>query len=129
VRYDQEWLMFEAGRLLQADSTLKLPPKMDRQLRDLALEQGPLLYILAACEGLRRSLTAQLASKHMVTDEAIRTAIGIQGQLSGVDLVVQAVVEMLQPPVASTGEAEPTFDFLARMAGVSPEETFHADVR
>ena len=125
MRYDQEWLMFEAGRLLQADGTLKLPPRMDRQLRDLALENGPLLYILAACEGLLRSLTAQLRAKHMVSDEAIRTAIGIQGQISGVELVVQALVEMLQQPQGEA-EAEPTFDFLARMAGVSPaEETFH----
>lgn len=122
MRYDQEWLMFEADRLLQADGTIRLPVKMDRQLRDLAVEQGPLLYILAACAGIKRSLTSQLLSKHMTSDEAIRTAIGIQGQISGVDLVIQNIVELLQPP-AEPAE-QPNFDFMAKMAGVNTE-AFH----
>ena len=112
MRYDQEWLSFEASRLLQADGTIKLPQGMDRQLRDLAIEQGPLMYILAMCEGLKRSLTSQLTSRHMVLDEAIRMAIGIQGQLSGVDLVIQSLVEMLQKPAVP--EEQPNFDFMAK---------------
>jgi hypothetical protein len=45
----------------------------------------------------------------MITDQAIRTAIGIQGQLSGVDLVLQSIIELMtpQPQEEETADERP----------------------
>jgi hypothetical protein len=110
MRYDIEFLTYEAGRLVQPDGTIRLPKGMDRVLRDLAIEQGALMYILAACLAAKQSLTSNLLTSHMVSDEAIRRAIGVQGQISGIDLVLTTIVELMQPePVA----VEPELPFAA----------------
>jgi hypothetical protein len=110
MRLDLEGLEYLTRGLIEEDGQIRLPKGMDRQLRDLMIENGPMAYLVAGIFVLKKQFTQQLLTTHMTTDEAIRKAIGTQGQLSGIDFVLQLLIEFMTAPPKDESTAQPAED-------------------
>lgn len=88
---------FEVGEL---DRTL------GKQLRSLYVDNGTLQQLVRAIYDLRGDLQESLSKGMMVSDEAIRVAIGLQGQVLGIDTVLDLMLTLMNTTEAKDDEDE-----------------------
>ena len=81
-----------------AKGVQKLDPGLWRQLRSLMVEGGTLAQLVRALLDTRDGIQEQLANKQMIRDEDIRIAIGMQGQVLGLNNALQVIYQALQEP-------------------------------
>lgn len=74
-------------------------PETDRnialQLRQLYVDRGTLQQVVASILLGRQDLLEAMSKTQMVSEDAIRQAIGLQGQIAGIDYVLQAIHELM----------------------------------
>jgi hypothetical protein len=77
-----------------------------RQMRSLYVEGGTLTQVVKAILEQRTNVAHQLANTHMIRDEDIRMAIGLQGNIRGIDNVLQIIYGLtIDPDSEATDEA------------------------
>lgn len=77
-----------------------------RQMRSLYVDRGTLLQVVAQVLEFRRDVMDRLASTHMIQDEDIRTAIGLQGNIRGIDNVLQIIHNLMIDPDSEATDAQ-----------------------
>lgn len=84
--------------LALAKGVQKLDSGLHRQLRSLMVEGGTLAQLTRVILDTRDGLQEQLANKQMIEDRDIRIAIGMQGQVLGLNNVLQVIWQTMQEP-------------------------------
>jgi hypothetical protein len=84
-------------------------PDFYKELRALYVDGGTLQLLVKGMLEQRQDLMEALMSRPMMTDQDIRAAIGTQGQINGIDIVLQGIhSSMLESEdanvLAETGE-------------------------
>jgi hypothetical protein len=80
-------------------------PDFYKELRALYVDGGTLQLLVKGILEQRQDLMEALMSRPMMTDQDIRAAIGTQGQINGIDIVLQGIhSSMLE------SQDEPTVD-------------------
>lgn len=69
-----------------------------RQARSLYVEGGTLTQVVKAILEQRTNVANQLANTHMIRDEEVRLAIGLQGNIRGIDNVLQIIHGLMVDP-------------------------------
>jgi hypothetical protein len=81
-----------------------ITPDLWRQLRHIYVENGPLLQLVFLIICARGDMQEALTKMHMISDEAIRRAIGQQGQIAGVDQILAQIYEAMKEPTDDNTE-------------------------
>ena len=81
--------------LERARQVRELDADLGKQLRALYVDGGTLQQLVRAILDQRGDLQESLAKNLMVTEEAIRIAIGIQGQVLGMDTVLDLILNLM----------------------------------
>lgn len=66
-------------------------PDFYRELRALFIDGGTLQLLVKGMLEQRQDLMEALMSRPMMSDQDIRAAIGTQGQINGIDIVLQGI--------------------------------------
>lgn len=77
-----------------------------RQARSLYVDGGTLLQVVGAILDQRKNVVHQLENTHMIRDEDIRMAIGLQGNVRGIDNVLQIIHGLMLDPNSEATDAE-----------------------
>ena len=77
-----------------------------RQARSLYVDGGTLTQIVSVILAQRTRVITQLANRHMIQDEDIRMAIGLQGNVRGIDNVLQIIHGLMLDPDAEATDVE-----------------------
>lgn len=91
--------------IARAKEVQELDKDLWRQLRSLYVDGGTLQQLVRAILDFKTDIHERMANTQMVTDEAIRTAIGLQGQVLGINNVLALIEELMKEPEAE-GETE-----------------------
>lgn len=81
--------------LARANEVQQLDKRLAGQLRALYVERGTLQQLVRAILDQRRDLSSAMESADMISEDAVRKAIGIQGQIRGVDTVLMLIHELM----------------------------------
>ena len=81
--------------IARAREIRELDQDLGKQLRSLYVDGGTLQQLVRAILDQRSDLQESLAKNLMVTEEAIRIAIGIQGQVLGMDTVLDLILNLM----------------------------------
>lgn len=92
--------------LARAREVKALDKELWRQLRSLYVDNGSLQQVVRALLDTKEELQEGMANCHMVSDESIRRAIGLQGQIMGLQTALQAIHELMQEPREVEDEQE-----------------------
>jgi hypothetical protein len=90
--------------LARAKEVQELDKTFGKQLRSLYVDKGTLQQLVRATLDLRDDLKEALAKNHIVNEESIRMAIGMQGQVSGIDTVLGLIFDQMN--AAEDNEAD-----------------------
>lgn len=85
--------------IARAQEVKELDPQLWREIRSLMVPGGTLLQVVRAVLDLRRDMQDAMTNIHMVSDEAIRRCIGMQGQVLGMNQVLALFVTLMAEPV------------------------------
>ena len=84
------------NEFLQLGAKAEVGQSLNRELRQLYAEPGGTLRaIVRLCLEQREALTEALLGRQMMSDQDIRAAIGTQGQINGIDIVLQGIHEAM----------------------------------
>ena len=81
-------------------------PLLARQLRDLTIEQGPILQLMCAFLEMRDGYTESAVAQDLVTDESRAMAIKLRGQVVGIDSCLAAIYSLMTEDQANKEEDE-----------------------
>lgn len=84
--------------LARAREIRVLDKELWRQLRSLYIDNGTLQQLVRALLDTKEELQEGMANCHMISDENVRRAIGLQGQIMGLQTALQVVHELMQEP-------------------------------
>jgi len=84
--------------LIEGQSVKALDPTLWKQMRQLFVEHGTLVQIVAAILQARADLQERLANSQIIEDRDVRMAIGIQGQVLGINNILALIYELMQEP-------------------------------
>lgn len=75
-------------------------PRKDfhRELRALYVENGTLQVLVLMILQQRKELMEAFAARPMLQEADIRASIGVQGQINGIDVVLQSIFEAMKDP-------------------------------
>jgi hypothetical protein len=71
-------------------------PGFGRDLNQLYAEGGTLCVLVLMILQFRQDLTEALLGRQMMSDQDIRAAIGTQGQINGIDIVLHGIHEAIE---------------------------------
>jgi hypothetical protein len=83
-------------------------------LNALYVENGTLQVLVLMILQQRAALMEAFAGRQMMSDQDIRAAIGTQGQISGIDIILRSIHAAMEKP------DEPTDEVSAEQRGSSP---------
>lgn len=108
-------MMVDYESFLAAARQAEPGPRFWHELQSLYAEPGGTLRVLVHMFLQHRDVLVEaLVKTHMVNEEAIRKAVGTQGQLSGIDLLLQEIFEAMRKP------NEPADEVSAEQRGAAP---------
>lgn len=84
--------------LARAREIRVLDKELWRQLRSLYVDGGTLQQLVRALLDTKEELQEGMANCHMISEESVRRAIGLQGQIMGLQTALQVVHELMQEP-------------------------------
>lgn len=70
-------------------------PDFHKELRGLFIDGGTLQLLVKGMLEQRQDLMEALMSRPMMSDQDIRAAIGTQGQINGIDIVLQGIYGLM----------------------------------
>lgn len=76
----------------------KLDEDLWKQARSLYVDGGTLTQVVKCLLQQRTNVANQLANTHMIQDEDIRRAIGLQGNVRGIDNALQIIHGLMLDP-------------------------------
>lgn len=82
----------------KAKEVQELDKNLNKQLAHLYVERGTMQQVVRAILDQRDDLKESLSKTLMINEENIRIAIGIQGQVSGIDTVLALIHHLMQQP-------------------------------
>jgi hypothetical protein len=98
-------MMLDYDGFLSAARQAEPDGNLHRELGQLFAEpSGTLRVLVAMILQQRDQLVEALVKTHMVDEAAIRRAIGTQGQLSGIDTVLQSIFGAMRKPTDEPAE-------------------------
>lgn len=90
---------FNPEHILQAiQKDVERPEALHTDIRTLLTEGGALLYIMNQIHGLYLERQEFFAQKPLFTEEDIRKAISNQGELRGLNMVIQLILKLAEDP-------------------------------
>lgn len=92
--------------LARAKEVQELDKTFGKQLRSLYVDRGTLQQLVRAILDMRDDLKEALAKGHIVNEESIRLAIGVQGQISGIDTVLGLIFDQINTADSEADEDE-----------------------
>ena len=82
----------------------KLDPTLHKQMAHLYVDRGTLQQVVRAILDFRTEMQQNLANTYMVDDNAVKTCIGLQGQVLGINNVLGLIHELMRQPEEETNE-------------------------
>lgn len=92
--------------IARAEEVRTLDPDLWRQLRQLYVEKGTLQQLVRAMLDFKRDVQETLANTHMISQEDIHKAIGLQGNVRGIDNVLGLIFNLMQEPQQEAEDVE-----------------------
>lgn len=92
--------------IAQAREIRSLDPLLHRKLVHLYVEGGPLCQLVRAMLDMKGDLTEAMMGTHMITDDKIRTALGLQGQVLGINNVLGLIHTLMKEPAKDDDNAD-----------------------
>lgn len=91
-----EWKVIEWDEFIaRAREVNETDRNIALQLRQLYVDRGTLQQTVATLLTGRDAMLEALSRTQMVTEEAIRQAIGIQGQIAGIDACLGTILDLM----------------------------------
>lgn len=84
--------------LARAKEVTETDKDLWKQLRALYTDRGTLQQLVRAILDMEEDLKEGLANTQMISDEKIRVAIGLQGQVLGIKNVLGLIAELMREP-------------------------------
>lgn len=84
--------------LARAKEVTEIDKDLWKQLRSLYVDKGSLQQLVRAIMDMEGDLKETLANTQMISDEKIRVAIGLQGQVLGIKNVLGLICELMREP-------------------------------
>lgn len=81
-----------------AGQEMERPEKLAQDIRTLLTDGGALLYIMNQILGLYDERKEFFALKPLFSEDDIRRAIGNQGELRGLNMVIQLILKLAEEP-------------------------------
>jgi hypothetical protein len=81
--------------IARAMEVQKLDSGLGAQFRQLYVERGTLQQLVRMILDMRSDLKEALVNTRLLSEENIRLALGIQGQVSGIDIILDLILTQM----------------------------------
>jgi hypothetical protein len=81
--------------LLAAKEVSELDKDFDKQLRALFVQKGTLKQLVRAILDYRMDISVAFERSDIVSEDAVKVAIGLQGQIRGIDNILALIHELM----------------------------------
>lgn len=92
--------------LARANEIQVLDKDLWRQMRSLYVDRGTLQQVVRAIQQFKTDILEQMSNRQMISDEHVRIAIGLQGQVLGINNILALLHGMMQEPPADDEPAD-----------------------